>query len=57
MKKYGLLSKIRRKYIYQKGSACFHKYENILNQNFKADGTNQKWTTDISYIITPQERL
>ena len=31
-----------------------HKYDNILNRNFKADCPNQKWVTDISYIHTKQ---
>lgn len=56
MEKYNLLSVIRRKYIY-KGSQVLHKYENLFHRNFKAANPNEKWCTDISYIITPQGRL
>jgi transposase InsO family protein len=57
MSKYNLLSKIRRKYIYLKASDIMHKYQNILAQDFKTTKINHKWTTDISYIITPEGRL
>jgi len=57
MSKYNLLSKIRRKYIYLKASDVMHKYQNILAQDFKTSKINHKWTTDISYIITPEGRL
>ena len=29
-----------------------HKYENLLNRDFRADRPNSKWVTDISYIHT-----
>jgi len=57
MTRYNLLSKIRRKYIYLKSSEVVHRYQNILVQDFKTSGINHKWTTDISYIITPEDRL
>ena len=57
MSKYGLLSKIRRKHIYIKGHQPQHTYKNLLRQNFETDKINHKWTTDISYIITPEGRL
>lgn len=53
MRKYGLLSEIRRK----RRKACgqsMHRYENVLNRNFKAERANKKWVTDISYISTSQ---
>lgn len=56
MAKYGLQSVIRRKYIY-KGSQKVFRYDNVLNRNFAANMPNQKWTTDITYIITKQGRL
>ncbi len=56
MAKYNLLSVIRRKYLY-KGSRSVHKYENLFNRNFKPENINQKWCTDISYIITKSGRL
>jgi len=57
MSKYGLLSKIRRKYLYLKSSDVLHTYQNLLKQDFKTSKINHKWTTDISYIITPEGRL
>ena len=57
MNKYNLLSKIRRKYIYTKPNEALHYYANLNNRNFKAEDINQKWTTDITYIITPEGRL
>ena len=57
MNKYNLLSKIRRKYMYRKPNEVMYKYANLYEQNFKAETINQKWTTDISYIITPDGRL
>lgn len=56
MNKYNLLSVIRRKYLY-KGSYALNRYENLFNRDFDAQAINQKWTTDISYIITPEGRL
>jgi len=52
MNKYGLLSQIRRRKKYRKYGQQLHRYENILNRDFKADKPNQKWVTDISYIHT-----
>ena len=56
MSKYDLQSVIRRKYKY-KGSQKLIKYDNLLQQDFRAIRPNQKWTTDITYIITKQGRL
>ena len=53
MRKYNLLSVIRRRKFYQY-TEHLHKYENHWKQNFKADKPNQKWSTDISYIHTNQ---
>ena len=53
MQKYGLLSVIRRKK-YRNYGEYLHKYPNLLNRNFSAEGPNQKWVTDISYIHTKQ---
>ena len=53
MRKYNLLSVIRRRKFYQ-CTEHLHKYENHWKQNFKADKPNQKWSTDISYIHTNQ---
>ena len=54
MNKYNLLSKIRRRRAWVRFGEHLHKYENVLNRNFKAAKPNQKWATDISYIFTKQ---
>ena len=57
MKKYELLSEIRRRRKWRQMSQQFHKYENLLDRNFQADRPNHKWVTDISYIHTGQDVL
>ena len=52
MNKYNLLSQIRRRRKYKQMGEQAHKYENLLNSDFKAIAPNQKWVTDISYIHT-----
>jgi transposase InsO family protein len=54
MRKYGLLSEIRRRRKYKHMGKQLHIYANHLNRNFHADRPNQKWVTDISYIHTAQ---
>ena len=54
MKKYGLLSEIRRRRKWVQMGQHIHKYENLLNRNFAASRPNQKWVTDISYIHTKE---
>ena len=54
MKKYELLSEIRRRRKWRQMGQQLHKYENLLNRNFQADRPNHKWVTDISYIHTGQ---
>jgi transposase InsO family protein len=54
MKKYDLLSEIRRRRRWQQMGQQVHKYENLLNRQFHADRPNSKWVTDISYIHTGQ---
>ena len=54
MKKYGLLSEIRRRRKWVQLGQQVHKYENLLNRQFHADKPNSKWVTDISYIHTGQ---
>ncbi len=53
MRKYGLLSEVRRKRWRNCGQSI-HRYENILDRNFVAQQPNKKWVTDISYIPTTQ---
>ena len=52
MKKYGLLSEIRRRRKWVNLGQQVHKYENLLKRQFWADRPNMKWVTDISYIHT-----
>ena len=52
MKKYDLLSEIRRRRKWKQMGQKLHKYENLLNRDFHADRPNSKWVTDISYIHT-----
>ena len=54
MKKYELLSEIRRRRKWQQMGQQLHKYENLLNRNFYASRPNHKWVTDITYIHTGQ---
>ena len=54
MKKYGLLSEIRRRRKWVNLGQQMHKYDNLLKRQFKADGPNAKWVTDISYIHTKE---
>ena len=53
MRKYGLLSEVRRKR-WQNCGQSIHRYANLLNRNFNAEQPNKKWVTDISYIPTAQ---
>ncbi len=54
MKKYGLLSEIRRHRKWINLGQQVHKYKNHLNRQFWADSPNTKWVTDISYIHTKE---
>ena len=57
MRKYNLLSEIRRpRPLYQRQTQ-FKVYEDKLKRNFTATRPNQKWVTDISYIKTKQGTL
>ena len=54
MKKYSLLSEIRRRRKWMNLGQQVHKYQNLLNRQFFADSPNCKWVTDISYIHTKE---
>ncbi len=54
MKKYGILSEIRRKRKWQNLGQQIHRYGNLLNRQFHANKPNSKWVTDISYIQTKE---
>jgi len=57
MEKYGLFSEIRRRRKYMQLQGQLHRYPNLLNRDFKASRPNEKWVTDISYVITPRGTL
>ena len=57
MKKYGILSEIRRKRKWRNMGQRMHKYENLPNRQFQADCPNTKWAADISYIQTAEGAL
>ena len=48
MKKYSLLSEIRRRRRWVNMGQQLHRYENLLNRQFQSDRPNHKWVTDIS---------
>ena len=54
MRKYGLLSEIRRHRKWMNLGQQVYKYENLLKRQFRADRPNVKWVTDISYIQTTE---
>ena len=54
MKKYDLLSEIRRRRKWTQMGQRLHKYENLLSRDVHADSPNRRWVTDISYIHTKQ---
>ena len=54
MRKYGMLSEIRRRRKYRQMGEQLHRYPNLLNRQFTAERPNRKWVTDISYIHTGQ---
>ena len=54
MKKYGLLSEIRRRRKWINLGQQVHRYENLLKRQFHTDRPNSKWVTDISYIHTKE---
>ncbi len=54
MKKYDLLSEIRRRKRWKQMEQQIYKYKNLLNREFHAEIPNRKWVTDISYIHTRQ---
>jgi len=52
MKKYELLAEIRRRRTWGQMGEQRHRYENLLNRQFRVGTPNSKWVTDISYIHT-----
>ena len=54
MKKYGLLSEVRRRRKWVNLGQQIHKYQNLLARQFRAERPNVKWVTDISYVHTKE---
>lgn len=56
MNRLGIHSVARRRKLYRKMSQLdtYHRYENLLNRDFRASRPNQKWVTDITYVATQQ---
>jgi putative transposase len=56
MQKLKIRSVARKGKPYRKASQMesHHRYENVLDRNFSAKQSNQKWVTDISYLLTQQ---
>jgi transposase InsO family protein len=56
MNKLGIHSRARKRKLYKKVEelGTYHTYPNILNRDFIATRPNQKWVTDVTYIMTQQ---
>lgn len=52
-----LLSVIRRKKPFRYVPNGNLQYDNVMNREFRAKKPNEKWVTDISYIIVPEGTL
>lgn len=57
MSRNNMLSVIRRKKPFTYKPKGNLRYENVMNRAFHADRPNEKWVTDISYIIVPEGTL
>ncbi|MBM7685774.1 transposase InsO family protein [Defluviitalea raffinosedens] len=51
----GLPSIVVKKFRPYSSKSSIEEKENLLNRDFKANGINQKWCTDITYIYTIKE--
>ena len=56
MNKLNLHSIARKRKIYKKMTELetYHRYENVLQRDFTATRPNQKWVTDVTYLLTQQ---
>src|SRR5262245_2585733 len=56
MNKLGIQSRARKRKMYKKLNEIetYHRYPNVLERDFVATRPNQKWVTDITYIMTQQ---
>jgi len=56
MNKLNIHSIARKRKIYKKMTKLdtYHHYENVLNRDFTATQPNQKWVTNVTYLLTQQ---
>ena len=56
MNKLGIHSRARKRKMHRKleDLDTDHTYDNLLQRDFVATGPNQKWVTDVTYILTQQ---
>lgn len=56
MNKLGIRSCARKPKMYKKleENQLYHRAKNVLNRDFTASQPNQKWVTDVTYILTQQ---
>lgn len=56
MNKLNIRSLARQRKIYQNLTVgeTYHRYPNVLNRDFHASQPNQKWVTDVTYLLTQQ---
>lgn len=52
---FGIHLIVIKKYCHYSSNKPVAERDNILNQDFKATGINQKWCTDITYIYTRKD--
>jgi putative transposase len=54
MNKLGIRSEARKRKLYRtpKENRRIYRYPHLLQRNFKAEKPNQKWCTDITYVLT-----
>jgi len=56
MNQLGIRSVARKRKVFKKMSQLetYHSYPNLLNRDFTATRANQKWVTDVTYILTQE---
>ncbi|HEX7568104.1 MAG TPA: IS3 family transposase [Anaerolineaceae bacterium] len=56
MNKLNIRSRARKRKMYRKLEeiGTYHRYPNLLNRDFTAMHPNQKWVTDITYVMTQE---
>ena len=56
MNRLNIRSRARKRKMYRQLEeiGTYHRYPNLLNRNFTAERPNQKWVTDITYVMTQE---